>query len=145
MSRPLPQSFNPKEMDADIFWYGARVTGLSSVATTGTSIINIDADADFYCVAMGYQADIAGAALTEATNLIPLVTLQITDTSSGKSLSNIAIPIGTFLGDGKRPYRLPRPRVFLSNGTIQLNYVAYVAAGTTYNITTVFGGYKVYK
>jgi hypothetical protein len=137
--------FNPRVDNADVFWYGARVTGLSSTATTGTSIINIDADSDFYCVALSYQADIAAAALTEQTNIIPLVNLLITDTGSGKSLSNVTLPMGTYMGDGKRPYRLPAPRVFLSNATIQLNYTSYVAAGTTYNITTVLHGYKVYK
>lgn len=139
-----PQVFNPRVNRDDVVWYGVRVTGLVLAAPTATGIINIDADSDFYCVAMSYQADIAGAALTEATNIIPLVTLQITDTGSGKSLSNIPMPIGAMMGDGKRPYRLPRPRVFLSNSTIQNNFTMFTAA-VTYNITILFHGYKVYK
>lgn len=143
-NRQIP-AFNPRDGMEDYFWYANRVTGLSSVATTATGIINIDADSDFYCVAFSYQADIAGAILTESTNPIPLLTLQINDTGSGKSLSNVPLPIGTMAGDGKRPYRLVRPRVFLSNATVQLNWTAYQAAGTTYNITFVMHGYKVYK
>lgn len=138
-------AFNPREGNEDYFWYANRVTGLSSVAHTATGIINIDADSDFYCVAFSYQADIGGAILTESTNPIPLVTLQINDTGSGKSLSNIPLPIGTMAGDGKRPYRLVRPRVFLSNATVQLNWTAYQVPGTTYNITFVLHGYKIYK
>lgn len=137
-------AFNPRVGNKDFFWYSARQTGLSSVAPTGTQLINIDADADFYAVAMTYQADIAVAALTENTNVIPLVNLLITDTGSGKALSNNAIPIPAFMGDGKRPYRLIRPRVFAASSTIQLGFTSYVAAGTTYNITIVFHGYKVY-
>lgn len=138
------QVYDPRTNFRDQFFYAARVTGLSSVAPNGNSIINIDADADFYMTAMTYQADIAVATLTEATNVIPLVTLLITDTGSGRSLSNIAVPISTLMGDGKNPYRLPYPRKFASNATIQLAYTAYVAAGTTYNITTVLHGYKQY-
>lgn len=138
-------AFNPKEGGEDYFWYANRVTGLQSTAANATGIINIDADSDFYCVALSYQADIAGAALTEATNLIPLINLQIQDTGSGKSLSNIPIPVTSFAGDGKHPYRFVRPRVFLSNATVQLNWTSYVAAGTIYNITLVMHGYKVYN
>jgi hypothetical protein len=142
-------NFNPREGGSDYFWYAATVTGLQSTATTGTSIINIDADSDFYCVALSYQAVVLtgalGGILTEATNVIPVVTIQITDTGSGKSLMNTPIPIGAIMGDGKRPYRLIRPRVFQSNATVQLNYTAYVVAGTIYQITTVLHGYKVYK
>jgi hypothetical protein len=137
-------AFNPRLGVKDFFFYGNRVTGLSSVAPTATGIIQIDADADFYCVALTYQADIAGAALTEATNVIPLVNLLVTDSGSGKSFSNIALPIAAYLGDGKRPYRLIRPRVFGATSSIQLAYTAFVAAGTTYNITLVMHGYKRY-
>ncbi len=140
-----PAVFNPRDGMEDYFWYAARVTGLVSTAPNATSIINIDADSDFYCVAFSYQADIAGAILTESTNPIPLVTLQINDTGSGKSLSNIPLPLGTMAGDGKRPYRLVRPRLFQSNATVQLQWLAYMAAGTTYNITFVMHGFKQYK
>lgn len=144
-----PKAFNPRSGNEDIFWYGATVTGLQSTAPTGSALINIDSDADFYCIALSYQASILtgtlGNLVTEATNVIPLVTLQINDTGSGKSLSNIPLPIGTMLGDGKRPYRLPRPRVFLANATINMNFASFVVAGTIYQITVALGGYKVYK
>lgn len=139
------ENFNPREAGADYFWYASRVTGIVAAGGTATGIINVDADSDFYCCALSYQADIALGTLTESSNIIPLITIQITDTGSGKSLSNVPLPVGAIMGDGKRPYRLLRPRVFLSNATIQLNYVSYVVAGTTYNITTVLHGYKVYK
>lgn len=144
MKRPVPEAFNPKVRDADIFWYGAGVSGLSAAAPTATALINIDADADFYCIGLSYQADVAAAALTESTNIIPLVTLQITDTSSGKALMNTPVPMGAFMGDGKRPYRFPRPRIFAANGTVQLNFVNFAAA-TTYNLRLTLHGYKVYN
>lgn len=139
-------TFNPRENGSDYFWYQTRVTGLSSVATTATGIINLDADSDFYCVALTAQADIAGAALTESTNLLPLVTVLLTDSGSGKALMNGPLLIPAFMGDGKRPYRFVRPRVFMANATIQLSFNAgFLAAGTTYNIQVVLHGYKVYR
>lgn len=146
---PRIAAFNPRETGEDYFWYAVSVSGLQSTAPTATSLINIDADSDFYCVAFSYQASIItanlGALVTEATNVIPLVTLQINDTGSGKSLSNIPISLGAYAGDGKRPYRLVRPRVFLSNATVQLNWASYVVAGSVYRIDWVMHGYKVYK
>jgi len=129
----------------DFFWYAPNAAAsVSSVAPNATQNIQIDADADFYWVATTYQIDILAATLTEATNIIPLVTLQIVDTGAGKYLSNVGIPLAAFAGDGKRPYRLIRPRLFGANSTIQLNWTSYVAAGTTYNIRFVMHGYKQY-
>ena len=121
------------------------MTGLSSVAPAASQPINLDADSNFYCCALTYVADIAGAAYTESTWLLPLVTLLITDTGSGKALMNGPLLLPGFMGDGKRPYRFVRPRVFLANATIQLAFNAgFMAAGTTYNIQIILHGYKVY-
>lgn len=141
----IPQVLNPRVGNADYFWYGTRVTGLQSTAPNATSILNIDADSDFWCIGFSYQADIAGAALTEATNLVPLINLQINDTGSGKSLMNVPAPLTDIAGDGKHLYRLLRPRVFLSNASVQFNWTSYVAAGTVYNVSFTMHGIKVYK
>jgi hypothetical protein len=128
----------------DYFWYGPALFTMSSVLTPVTNNIQIDADANFMWIASTYQIDIAGALLTESTNIIPLVSLLINDTGSGKNLMNVAVPLASIAGDGKRPYRLPRPRVFGANATIQLNWTAFVVAGTTYNIRFTMHGFKVY-
>jgi|SRR5579859_8058153 len=140
------QTFNPRENGSDYFWYShPAVSTLASTATNATALINLDADSNFYCVALSYQCSIADAILTESTNVIPLVRVLITDTGSGKSLMNTPQSMGAIMGDGKRPYRLVRPRVFMANATIQLNFTAYVAAGTTYSdLQITFHGYKVY-
>ena len=141
-----PNTFNPRENGSDYFWYSTRITGISSASPAATGLINLDSDSDFYCIALTAQADIAGGALTESTNLLPLVTLQITDTGSGKALMNAPVLLPALVGDGKRPYRLARPRVFLANATIQCAFNAgFLAAGTTYKIQLVFHGYKVYR
>jgi hypothetical protein len=147
IDRQNPPTFNPRQNGTDYFWYShIPVNGLASTAPTATAIINIDADSDFYCIALTQQASIGDAALTESSNVIPLVRLQITDTASGKSLMNTPLNLASIAGDGKRPYRLPRPRVFQSNGTIQLAFTSYVTAGTTYtDLQVILHGYKVYR
>lgn len=137
-------AFNPRQGNKDFFWYTNRVLALSSAAPNGNGQIITDADSDFYCVALSYQADIAVAAITDSANIIPLVNVLITDSGSGKALMNNPVPIAALFGDGRRPYRLIRPRVFAAQAQINLAYTSYVAAGTTYNITLVFHGYKVY-
>lgn len=142
-----PAVFNPRDTGTDYFWYShTPISTLASTAPVATAFINLDADSDFYCVALSYQASIADAVLTESSNVLPLVRLQITDTGSGKSLMNTPMPLTAMAGDGKRPYRLVRPRVFLANATIQLAFASYVAAGTTYSdLQVVLHGYKVYR
>lgn len=144
---PNPVAFNPRETGSDYFWYShTAISTLVSTAPNATALINIDADSDFYCTALTMAASIANAVLTDATDVVPLVTLQITDTGSGKSLMNTPIQMDSILGRGRLPYRLNRPRVFMANATIQLSFVATVAAGTTYsNLQVVFHGYKVYR
>lgn len=140
-----PQTFDPRAgSKSDYFWYAARQTGLSSVAPTGLQIINLDADSFFYCVALTQVTDIGGVAYTDTATPIPLVTLQITDTGTGKALMNTPLLISGMTGDGRRPYRFVRPRVFQPNASIQLAFNAgFMAAGTTYNIQVQLHGYKV--
>jgi hypothetical protein len=155
MSTPSPTqgqntSFNPRENGSDYFWYQQRIQAISSAAPTANAQINLDADSDFYCVALTHVTDIntagLGAAYTESTNPLPLVTLLITDTGSGKNLMNGPLMIPGFAGDGKRPYRFVRPRVFMANATIQLAFSGvFLAAGTSYDIQIIFHGYKVYR
>lgn len=146
-SRSAPPVFNPRETGSDYFWYThTPIQTLSSAATTASAFINLDADSEFYCVALTYAASIGDAVLTESTNVLPLVYVQITDTGSGKSLMNAPVALYSLMGDGKRPYRLVRPRTFQPNGTIQLAFTAFITAGTTYSdLAVTFHGYKVYR
>jgi len=137
--------FNPRETNKDYFWYApAAAASISTVTPNVTQSIQVDSDADFFWVATSYQVAIAGAAITESSNPIPLVTLSIVDTGSGKFLMNNPVALGTIAGDGKRPYRLIRPRVFAANATINLNWTNQVAAGTTYTLFFTLHGYKRY-
>lgn len=140
--------FNPRSGKEDYFFYVTSPAEISSVATPQSSVLQFDADSQFLCIALSYQASIQtgglGAPLTEATNVIPLVSVNIQDGGSGKYLMNAPVPLGAIAGDGKRPYRLIGPRVFQPNSTVNFNWQSFVTAGTTYKITLVLHGIKVY-
>lgn len=141
---PWGQAFNPK-MDGkyDYFWYGTSVTGIAAAGGIGQSTIQFDADSQYALIAITYQADIALAAVTEATNVIPLVTVNMQDGGSGKYLMNQPIALPAIGGDGKNPYRLIGPRIFQPNSTLNINWVNYSAA-SVYNVRLVFHGIKIY-
>lgn len=144
-------SFSPNAQDPYVVngprdWYSYTATVLSAnfaAGATAQATISIEADSYFYFNALSYTADLAGAALTESTNIIPLASLVILDTGSGRQLMAQPAPLPSIAGDGKRPYRLPKPRRFAPTSQIVLTLVNYSAA-SAYNLRVTFHGFKVY-
>lgn len=137
-------AFGDKRQNKDYYWYAPDPFAIQSTDPVINQTINISDDGDFYWTATSYQISIAGALLTEATNIIPLITINIVDTGSQRNLMNIPVPLAAIAGDGKRPYRLPKPRIFTRNSTIQLKFVPFLVAGTIYTVQFVMHGYKNY-
>jgi len=98
---------------------------------------------DFFWIASTYQADIAAAALTEATNLIRSWIWRCR-TRLGSQLPECALPLTCIAGDGKRPFRLVRPRPLAP--THDQHEVDQPSRGrTAYRIRFVLCGYKIYR
>lgn len=137
-AKPIP----PKAL-RDFFIYGT-----ASVATlaggTGTATIQVQADAAFEVQKLAFFADIAGAAQTESTRVLPLVTVQITDQGSGRQLFSVAVPIPAMMGDGRIPFILPTTKVFSANSAIGVDFVNYSAA-TAYNLRVLLIGSKIFN
>jgi hypothetical protein len=126
-------------------WYSYQ-TGFQSLAS-GVSItgsIAIEADSNFYLNAITYQADVAGAAITQDSNPVPLVTLLLVDSGSSRQLMSAAVPLGAIAGTGTLPYRLPKPRLFMRTSSINWTLANYSAA-TTYHLNVILHGFKVYN
>jgi len=126
----------------DFYVYQENFLALASGATANGSI-EVQADSDFVLQKMNYFADIAAAAQTPTTGVIPLVTLQLIDTGSGRNLFESAVPIPSIFGTGQLPFVLPIPRVFFARSTIALQVTNFDAA-ETYNLRLSFIGYKAY-
>lgn len=125
----------------DFYYYKAIVSTLAA-AGSATSIINIEANSDFIWLKSAYFADVAGAAQTDSTRVIPLVRVAITDSGSGRQLQNLPIPIASMGGHEGLPLNLPVPREFQKNSNISITFTNYSAATTYANVELTLIGYK---
>lgn len=126
----------------DFFVYTASVAALA-VAASSNVTINIEADSDFILQKLTYKSDIAGAAQTSGTQIVPNVTVQLTDTGSGRQLMSNPVAIPAIFGSGELPFILPNPRLFRKNTTIQVAFTSFEAAITP-DVDLFFIGYKKY-
>lgn len=126
----------------DFYSYTQRAAALAAAATTGL-VFQIEADSYFYLNALSYTADIAAGPLTDSTNVVPLVTVVLFDSGSGRQLMANPVPINSIFGYNGAPFRLPKPRRFAATSQITATLVNYSAA-TTYNLSLTLSGFKVY-
>jgi hypothetical protein len=147
---PAPQVRRPAPKPAvirvpaprrDFFVYGLTLTVVANSPATGA--IQIQADSDFELQKLSFFADIALADQEQATRVLPLVTLQLTDTGTGRQIFNTPISIPAIMGDGQIPFILPTVKTFAPNSSVQVSLANYSAA-TDYNIHLALIGSKVY-
>lgn len=129
----------------DVYTYTLKTDTSLAPAGTATTTVSIQSDADFVCEQIAYMVDIAGAAQTDSTRIIPLVRILLNDTGSGRNLSDIAIDLSAFAGYGSLPFILPVPRRFAARSTIQCVFTNYSAAETYANVRLYLIGYKAWK
>ena len=127
----------------DFFIYGITFDSIAAGATA-TDNIQIQADADFETQKLTQTSDIAGAAQTESTKVVPLITVLIVDSGSGRQLMNEATAIPSLFGDGRIPFILPTPRIFAARSNITFTLVNFSAA-TTYRIRLSLIGTKLFQ
>lgn len=108
-----------------------NIAALAPGATTPNAI-QFDQDSNFVLQKISYFVDIAGAVQTDSTRVLPLVTIQITDSGNSQGFMNAPVPIPALLGDGRLPFVLPQPMIVRPNATLQFSFANYSAA-TTYN------------
>lgn len=145
---PADPGYFGRDTQKDYFFYQVDVANIDNTTAPVSTPFQIDNDADFFWIASTYQAytpDDAPGALTEATNVIPAVLLEMQDTGSGRYFQNAPVPLGAIAGDGKRPYRLIRPRRFGANTTINMKWTQVAGATQGTRIIFVFHGYKIYR
>jgi hypothetical protein len=123
------------------------IPAVASLAPTANASSNItfDADSRFTWYKTTYFCDIAGAAITDGKQPIPMLTITMTDTGSSRQFSSLALPLDTFAGrKGSEPCILPAPKVFSPNATLRATFSNYSAATTYTNIFIVLHGVKEY-
>lgn len=126
----------------DFFVYATPSIALAAGASSSTSVV-IQADAAFELQKLAFFADIAGAAQTESTRVLPLVTVQLTDQGAGRQLFSVPVSVPSLFGDGRIPFILPTTKVFSANSAITVDLVNYSAA-TAYNVRLDLIGTKIF-
>lgn len=127
----------------DYFVYSVTSSSLAPAATANLNV-QISADSDFWWTGLTFFTANANASQTYSTRLLPLMTVQITDTGSGRQLFNVATPLPAVCGDGSHIYRLIHPRFFAATSNIQVQLVNFDAAVTYVNTFLSFIGFKIF-
>lgn len=138
-----PSQANVQQVVKDFYIYRTTYDSLTA-GTSQSDNFTVEADSDFMLHKLAYFADIAQAAQEEQDRVIPLATALITDTGSGRQLSQGAIPIPSYFGSGRLPFILPAPKMFMARSVVQVQ-VENFSASTDYNIKLAFIGYKIFR
>lgn len=126
----------------DFFSYSTVFSALAN-GGNATNNINIQADSDFRIEKITYFANIANAAQTASTLNAPNVSLLLTDSGSGRQLSDAAIPLYATAGTGQWPFILPTPKLLSARATLVVTATNFDAADT-FNLWIVFHGTKLF-
>lgn len=126
----------------DFFVYNT-VHSVVVAGTSNTQTININADSDFQIEKLTFFADIAAAGQNNSTRVIPLATVLIVDSGSGRQFSDQAFPIASLFGNGQIPFVLKQPKILSARTSISV-VVANFDAVNTYNLRLSFIGSKLF-
>lgn len=126
----------------DFFVYTVFFDNLAPAAASSKAI-QIQSDSDFELQKLTMFADIANASQTASTRVLPLATVQITDTGTGRQLFNSPVAIPAIFGDGQIPFILPTTKLFSKNASVSID-VSNFDAASTYDIRLFLIGSKIF-
>ena len=127
------------------FWYQTpNVAALAFGANTQVAL-PFDQDSWFIWQKITVFCDIAGAALTDSTRILPLVTVQLIDSGNAGGFMSGPVPIPALMGDGRLPLILPAPFLISPNRTLTFNFTNYSAATNYANLRVQLHGIKRFQ
>lgn len=143
---PSPNVDTQRYLEGRRMFYIYQTPNIASIAAgaANTNVITFDIDSIFLWTRTAFFADIAGAVQTPSSLVVPLVTVQITDTGSGTNFFNAVIPINSIGGSGALPYVLPAPQMIQPAASLQFAFTNFSAATTYANLRIQLMGFKVY-
>lgn len=98
-----------------------------TVASGGvaTAVLRIESATDFIWFKSTYMADPDPiVSLTEATQIIPAIDVQIQVSGADRNLFQQPIAIPNAFGSGRIPFVLPKPMVLLANSEVRFDFTS---------------------
>ena len=133
----------PRVIAEDFYVYNIQFEDLL-VGGTQIGFIQIEADSDFLIQKLAYFSSADGSPQTVQTAEIPLATILIVDTGSGRQIMNNPVPLSALFVAARLPYILPTPKLFTKNTRINVT-LSNFSAGTAYDdIWINFEGKKIF-
>lgn len=139
----LDQIRSDKNLYLSFYNYTFSLDALTA-GSVDSDVINIENDSQFVWTKTSYFVDIAGAAQTNDTRVIPLIYCQFTDSGSARQFFDEPQPINNIGGQGNIPFILPAPFIFSNNANIAGSFQNYSAATDYANFKISLIGYRVY-
>lgn len=141
--KPAPKRPAPRPAPRREFYvYGIDFEAVAA-GTPANGSIQVQADSNFELQKLSFFADIALGDQEQATRVLPLITVQFTDTGTGRQMFNTPIAIPSIMGDGQIPFILPTTKTFQANASILVTLANYSSA-TDYNVRISLIGSKVF-
>lgn len=125
------------------FVYDLSAAALAAAGTASDSF-NVDTGSAFVLQKMTCFADIAAAAQTADSRVLPLVKIQLRDSGSSRNWFNAELPIPLLFGTGEIPFILPVQRLVEPGSVVSAQFTNYSSA-TTYNIYLALIGTRLYR
>lgn len=132
------------QYEIDWFVYDASFGNIAAAASVPISVA-VQADSDFELQKLAVFGFINGVTEPPPDNILLPMLLQITDSGSGRQLFSAATPVNNVAGNGKLPFILPVPRIFLAKSSIQLTMTSIAPASTYNQIHVSLIGRKIFK
>lgn len=133
---------NPRQ--AIIFVYQTPNIATLAAGANSQQPVQFDQDSVFVWQKIAYFADLAGAVQTDSSRVLPLVTMQITDSGNSQGYFNAPIPLPAVAGDGRLPGVLPAPMYCRPNSTLLFNFTNFSAATPYNNLRVQLIGIKLF-
>jgi hypothetical protein len=111
---------------------------------SATQTLQFEVDSVFVWTKTSYHVDLAAAALTSSAYIIPLITVQIQDTATQRTMFFSPIPIATMAGHEGLPFMLPAPQIVTPAASLKFSFVNFSAATSYTNLQLLLHGYKYY-
>lgn len=137
-----PNDIRQRVRVRSFFVYAPAALSLAPAAQSSV-VVRIDAASDFYWIKAAFMADIAGAAQTDSSRIVPNWDCQLQSGGSDKNLFSTSVPIPSVFGTGQMPFVLPFPQKLVRNSELTVTMISREAANTL-NMRLAFIGWKDY-